>query len=75
VENLFSILTSVAVVSISMEVLLKQKKIVLMKTNLISVLLNRFLLSTICYFVESVLCTIIPRFSNCLLEKLAWHDK
>jgi hypothetical protein len=74
VENLFSILTSVAVVSILMEVLLK-KKIVLMKTNLISVLLNRFLLSTICYFVESVLCTIIPRFSNCLLEKLAWHDK
>jgi len=37
VENLFSILTSVAVVSILMEVLLKQKKIVLMKTNLISV--------------------------------------
>jgi hypothetical protein len=36
VENLFSILTSVAVVSILMEVLLK-KKIVLMKTNLISV--------------------------------------
>jgi hypothetical protein len=35
VENLFSILTSVAVVSILMEVLLK-KKIVLMKTNLIS---------------------------------------
>jgi hypothetical protein len=36
VENLFSILTSLAVVSILMEVLLK-KKIVLMKTNLISV--------------------------------------